>query len=79
MADLRAEAEKTRAIIEAVDETLNPVKPRTVGFMFLMFNYNDPDGRSNYASNGVDRAEACKILRETADRIEKNAGFKHEN
>lgn len=44
---------------------------RQVGFVLLVFPFGDKEGRCNYISNGADRKDIIKLLREQADRFER--------
>jgi len=72
--------EKHRAMMNAIahslDDVLNPGlsgNARNVGFVLLVFEYGEKDGRCNYISNGADRADIIKLLREQADRFDTGA------
>lgn len=43
---------------------------REVGFVLLVFPYGSNDGRCNYISNGADRKDMVKLLREQANRFD---------
>lgn len=44
---------------------------RQTGFVLLVFPFGDAkDGRCNYISNGADRADMIKLLREQANRFD---------
>ena len=43
---------------------------RQTGFVLLVFPFGSTDGRCNYISNGADRADIVKLLREQAKRFE---------
>ena len=45
-------------------------KSRTVGFGLLVFPFGAGDGRCNYISNGADRRDIIKLLREQANRFD---------
>lgn len=45
---------------------------RTVGFVLLVFPFGESEGRCNYISNGADRNDMVKLLREQANRFEKD-------
>jgi hypothetical protein len=38
--------------------------------VLLVFNYGEKEGRCNYISNGADRKDMVKLLREQAQRFE---------
>lgn len=55
----------------ALDQVFNGGKtPKRMGFVLLTFPYGDSDGRCNYLSNGADRKDIVKLLREQAARFE---------
>lgn len=43
---------------------------RTTGFVLLVFPFGEKEGRCNYISNGADRADIVKLLREQANRFD---------
>ena len=43
---------------------------REVGFVLLVFPYGDTEGRCNYISNGAERKDIVKLLREQANRFD---------
>lgn len=47
---------------------------RKTGFILLVFPFGGGDGRCNYISNGADRGEVERLLREQADRFAASAG-----
>lgn len=62
-----------RAIAKALDETLNGEakgKDRKTGFVLLVFPFGETEGRCNYISNGADRKDIIKLLREQANRFD---------
>lgn len=44
-------------------------KARRVGFILLVFEYGEQEGRCNYISNGADRDDVLKFLEEQAKRF----------
>ena len=55
----------------ALDQRFNPDEgDKRVGFVLLLFPYGNSDGRCNYLSNGADRKDIVKLLREQAARFE---------
>jgi len=61
------------AIAMVLDETFNGDargSDRKTGFVLLVFPYGDVDGRCNYISNGADRRDIIKLLREQANRFD---------
>jgi hypothetical protein len=69
-------------VVQVLDEHFNPGlkgQDRKVGFIVLTFPFGDVgDGRCNYASNGADKMDAAKLLRETADHISRNGMNSHQ-
>lgn len=45
---------------------------RKIGFVLLVFEFGEKGGRCNYISNGADRADIIKLLREQANRFDTN-------
>lgn len=43
---------------------------RTTGFVLLVFPFGEKEGRCNYISNGADRQDIIKLLREQANRLD---------
>jgi hypothetical protein len=65
-----------RAIAEALDDELNPGRPKTVGFVVLTFPFAVPgsfEGQCNYISNGADRRDMIAMLKELVARFEGQA------
>lgn len=61
------------AVASVIDEVFNGDlrgSARTTGFVLLVFPFGSKDGRCNYISNGADRRDMVKMLREQADRFE---------
>ena len=73
-------AEVLSAVMSVADEAFNGRRPpdakpdwREVGIVILTFAYGDKtSGVANYISNGADRTDMIRFLRETADRFERN-------
>ena len=64
------------AVAKILDEVFNGVArgaDRQVGFVLLVFPFGEKDGRCNYISNGADRADMVKLLREQANRFDPGA------
>lgn len=67
-----------RMLAQALDEVMNPGlrgKDKTVGFVLLTFNMNEPivagqQGRTNYISNGADRKDIAVMMKEVIARFE---------
>lgn len=67
--------EQMHAIAHVLDEIFNGDKKgadRTIGFVLLVFPYGEKEGRCNYISNGADRNDMVKLLREQANRFDTN-------
>ena len=47
---------------------------RKTGFVLLVFPFGESEGRCNYISNGADRADVLKLLKEQAARFEESIG-----
>ncbi len=69
--------ESYRAQMNAVAKTLERVfngdkrgPARPTGFVLLVFPFGEKDGRCNYISNGADRRDIIKLLREQANRFD---------
>jgi hypothetical protein len=76
--------EKYRAQMNALARTLDEVfngedanphllhkeDKRKVGFVLLVFPYNDHEGRCNYISNGADRRDIVALFKEQIKRFE---------
>jgi hypothetical protein len=61
------------AIAHALDEMFNGSArgaDRKVGFVLLVFPYGEREGRCNYISNGADRRDMVRLLREQANRFD---------
>ena len=43
---------------------------RRTGFVLLVFPYGSDEGRCNYISNGADRRDVVKLMREQIKRFE---------
>lgn len=64
---------RMQAFARAADEFFNgdlKGDQRTTGFVLLVFPYGDQTGRCNYISNGADRRDIVKLLREQANRFD---------
>lgn len=60
-------------VARLLDEVFNghaQGKNRSTGFVLLVFPFGESGGRCNYISNGADRGDIVKLLREQADRFE---------
>ena len=61
------------AIAESLDHILNGRKrgdKRTTGFVLLVFPFGDKSGLCNYISNGADRTDIVKLMKEQIGRFE---------
>jgi hypothetical protein len=65
--------EMMNQIARGLDEFFNGEakgKDRQVGFVLLVFPYEDHDGRCNYISNGADRRDIVTLFKEQIKRFE---------
>lgn len=68
--------DRFRALMQAtaaLDEVFNGDRrgaERQVGFVLLVFPFGEKEGRCNYISNGADRADMVRLLREQANRFD---------
>lgn len=62
-------------VARALDVAFNGggVKRKT-GFVLLVFPFGESEGRCNYISNGADRRDVLKLLKEQAARFEESMG-----
>lgn len=61
------------AVAVALDKTFNGTatgSERKTGFVLLVFEYGEKEGRCNYISNGADRADIVTLLKEQIKRFE---------
>lgn len=61
------------ALARALDETFNGTargSARKTGFVLLVFPFNDHEGRANYISNGVNRADIVTLFKEQIARFQ---------
>lgn len=61
------------AIAQGLDEILNghnKGKDRKVGFVLLVFPFDEKEGRCNYISNGADRKDIVVLMKEQIKRFE---------
>lgn len=61
------------AVVQALDELFNGKiggPGRKVGFVLMVFPFDDHTGRCNYASNGADRRDIVTLMREMIARFE---------
>lgn len=62
-----------QAIAQALDQTFNgdaKGNDRKTGFVLLVFEFGEKEGRCNYISNGADRADIVTLLKEQIKRFE---------
>ena len=64
------ELAQQQTIMRNFSAVLKQVLPASIGFFFCVFEFSDTSGRANYMSNGK-RDDMVKMLRETADRLER--------
>jgi hypothetical protein len=73
--------DQMNAIATALDQTFNPetfaphkrgIDPakRKVGFVLLVFEYGEKEGRANFISNGADRKDIVTLFKEMIARFE---------
>jgi len=65
--------QKMNAIAAVLDGMFNEGakgKDRSTGFVLLVFPFGETEGRCNYISNGADRKDIVKLLREQANRFD---------
>jgi hypothetical protein len=61
------------AVAEALDRTFNENargNDRKVGFVLLVFEYGEKEGRCNYISNGANRRDIVTLFKEQIKRFE---------
>lgn len=70
----RAYSRQMNQVARLLDEVFNGrdvlIDQRSTGFVLLVFPFGEKEGRCNYISNGADRNDIIKLLREQADRFE---------
>jgi hypothetical protein len=65
--------EEMNQVARGLDKIFNGEKrghDRKVGFVLLVFEYNDHSGRCNYISNGADRRDVVTLMKEQIKRFE---------
>lgn len=65
--------EQMNQLAAGLDKIFNGDKKghhRTVGFVLLVFEYGDKEGRANYISNGADRRDIITLFKEQIKRFE---------
>lgn len=71
-----AYVEKMQILVAALDQVFNGDLrggDRGTGFVLLVFPFGSKDGRCNYISNGADRADVLRLLKEQAARFEEQS------
>jgi predicted component of type VI protein secretion system len=65
--------EQMNAVARGLDEIFNgdaKGPARKVGFVLMVFEYGNHDGRCNYISNGADRRDIVTLMKEMIARFE---------
>lgn len=65
--------EQMNAVAAALDKTFNgdaKGADKTVGFVLLVFEYGEKEGRCNFISNGADRRDIVTLFKEMIARFE---------
>lgn len=67
--------ETMNEVARALDATFNgdargKVGERSTGFILLVFPFGDTGGRCNYISNGANRSDVIRLMREQANRFD---------
>jgi hypothetical protein len=65
--------ERMNIVARALDEVFNGElkgQDRKIGFVLLVFNYNETQGRCNFISNGADRKDIVVMFKEMIARFE---------
>jgi len=60
-------------VARGLDQVFNGDKrgsDRKVGFVLLVFEYGEQEGRANYISNGADRKDIVTLFKEQIKRFE---------
>jgi hypothetical protein len=63
---------KMNAVAEALDRTFNGEAhgaERKVGFVLLVFEFGEKEGRANFISNGADRKDIVALFKEMIQRF----------
>jgi hypothetical protein len=64
--------DKMNAVAEALDRTFNGEThgaERKVGFVLLVFEFGEKEGRANFISNGADRKDIVALFKEMIQRF----------
>jgi len=56
-------------VLNGEDAMANKIERKT-GFVLLVFPYGDKSGRCNYISNGADRSDVVKLMKEQIKAFE---------
>jgi hypothetical protein len=70
---------KMNAVAAALDKTFNgdkQDKDKKVGFVLLVFEYGENEGRCNFISNGADRKDIVIMFKEMIARFEGQSEMK---
>jgi hypothetical protein len=65
--------EQMNAIARGLDQVLNGEakgNDRKIGFVLLLFEYGESEGRANYISNGADRRDIITLFKQQIKRFE---------
>jgi len=65
--------EQMNVLARGIDKIFNGEKTghdRDVGFVLLVFNYGEKEGRCNFISNGADRKDIVVLFKEMIKRFE---------
>jgi hypothetical protein len=65
--------EAMNAVAAALDQTFNGDargNDRKVGFVLLVFDYGETEGRCNFISNGADRKDIVTLFKEMIARFQ---------
>lgn len=65
--------EQMNAVARGLDRIFNGDKrgdDRTTGFVLLVFDFGEKEGRCNYISNGADRHDIVTLFKEQIKRFE---------
>lgn len=63
--------EALQAVAEGIDDCLNEIYGKNMGFLLLVARFEEDDNWADYIGNAK-REDAILWLRETADRLENN-------
>jgi hypothetical protein len=72
----QAYSQQMRTVALALDRVFNGNKrgdERDTGFVLLVFPFGSENGRCNYISNGADRGDVMKLLKEQIQHFEGEA------